>query len=77
MVFPFLIQLAIGLVLNVLAYLILPKPKGPKPPAVTDLESPTAENGRPIPVAFGTILIRSPNVIGWADKSYKKKKVKA
>ena len=56
MVFPFLIQLAIGIVLNVLAYLILPKPKGPKPPAVSDLETPTADAARPIPVVFGTIL---------------------
>jgi len=77
MPFPFLVQLAIGLVLNVLAYLILPKPKGPKPPAVKDLESPTAEIGRPIPVVFGTMLVQSPNNIGWRDKSYRKKKVKA
>ena len=76
MVFPFLIQLAIGIVLNVLAYLILPKPKGPKPPAVSDLETPTADAARPIPVIFGTILLRGPNVIGWADKALQKKKVK-
>jgi predicted phage tail protein len=63
----FLYQLAVGLVLNIIAYLLMPKPKGPKPNEVKDLEAPTAEAGRPIPVAFGDITISGVNVIFYAE----------
>lgn len=65
---PFLVQLLIGIALNVVGYLLMPKPKGPKPEAVKDQEAPTAESGRPIPVIFGSITIQSPNLLDWYDK---------
>lgn len=65
---PFLVQLVIGIALSYVAYLLAPKPKAPKPPAVKDLENPTAEAGRPIPVVFGSVTISSLNNLGYWDK---------
>lgn len=57
--------------------LLQPKAKQPKPDAVQDLEDPTADAGRPIPVAFGTIMIKGLNVLHFGDKSRKREKITA
>lgn len=77
MVAGWLIALAISLAIQIVAYIIMPKPKSPKPEAAKDLESPSAEAGRPIPVIFGTVLIKGPNVLWFGDKSTRTFKVKA
>lgn len=64
-----LIPFLIGLALNVIAYLLMPKPKGPKLAAVKDLESPTSEAGRETPVVFGTMTVKSPNCLWSGEKS--------
>lgn len=64
----FFTQLLVGVALMVLAFLIMPKPKQEKPEASRDLENPTAEAGRPIPVVFGTIEVKGGNVIDYMDK---------
>lgn len=56
--------------------LLTPKPKTPKPEAVKDLEDPTAEAGRPIPVVFGTITVKGLNVIWFGNKALRTYKVK-
>jgi hypothetical protein len=61
--------LAVGLAINVVAYLILPKAKAAKPAAATDMEDPTAEAGRPMPVPFGTITIKGSNLLWYGEKS--------
>lgn len=56
--------------------LLVPKVKKTKPDALKDLENPTAEAGRPIPVVFGTITVKGLNVLWYGDKSlrtYKRK----
>lgn len=63
------IPLLIGLALNIIAYLLLPKAKKPKPPAATDLDDPTAEAGRPVPVVFGTLTVKSGNILWFGDKT--------
>jgi len=68
MALPFLTQLLIGIVLNVAGYLLMPKPKGPKPPAVEEQERQTAESGKPIPVIFGSMTVESANLLGEFDK---------
>ena len=65
--FSLLIQLAVALALNVIAYLLMPKPKGPQPPEIKDLEAPTAEAGRPIPVVFGDMTVKGVNVIFYSE----------
>lgn len=59
-----------------LSLLLAPKVKAPKPEAAKDLEDPTAEAGRPIPVVFGTITVKGLNLLWYGEKSqntYKKK----
>jgi len=62
------VQLLIGLALNIVAYLIMPKPKQDQPNEIKDLEDPTAEAGRPMPVVFGSILVKGLNVIDFSEK---------
>lgn len=66
---PLLAVIAITVALNVAAYLLTPKPKTPKPAAAQDLEAPTAEAGRPIPVVFGTKKVASANVLWFGEIS--------
>ena len=66
---PFLVQLLIAVVLMIVAYLIMPKPKQPKPQAATDADNPTAEAGREIPVIFGTVTMKGLNVLNFGWKS--------
>lgn len=61
------IQVAIGLAVGVVGYLLMPQPKRTKPPEARDLEAPTAEAGRPIPVIFGTLDIRGPNILWYGE----------
>jgi hypothetical protein len=69
--------IVVALAAVALNLLLAPKVKAPKPEAVKDLESPTAEAGRPIPVVFGTITVKGLNVLWYGDKSFVTKKVKA
>lgn len=74
MAFNFLFQVLFGLGLMILGYLLMPKPPKPKPPEATDLEGPTAEAGRPIPVIFGHIHIQSPNFLWYGDINHSRHK---
>lgn len=74
---PFLVQLLITLAIQVIAYALMPKPKAPKPEAAQDLQNPSAEAGRPIPVVFGTVTVKGVNIIWFGDKSIRTYKVKA
>lgn len=61
----------------VVSVLLRPKIKTPKPEATKDLESPTADAGRPIPVPFGSIMVKGINCLFSGDKSHKTFKVSA
>ena len=65
---PFLLQLAIGVGLQALGYLLMPKPKSEKTAEVSDMDNPTAEGGRPIPVVFGEIEVTGINIIHFGEK---------
>lgn len=69
-------MLIVSLIINVVAYMIMPKPKQAKPPAAQDMEDPVAEAGKPMPVVFGTILVKGLNVLWFGNKSIFKYKVK-
>lgn len=73
---PLLGQLALGVTLMVIAYLIMPKPKTPKP-EVRDLENPTADAGRPIPKIYGTKTVKGVNVLWYGEKTTRKYEVNA
>jgi hypothetical protein len=71
------VALLIGLVLNIVAYLIMPKPKTEKPEAAKDLDDPVAEAGKPLPVLFGTMTVKGLNCLWYGDKNMLTKKVRA
>lgn len=77
MALPLIAQLAIGVGLQILGFLLAPKPKQPKPPSTSDIEDPTSEAGRPIPVLFGSVTIQSPNNLGFWDKAISTRGAKA
>ena len=68
---PFLISTLIsmiaGLGLEIIGHLLMPKSKTDKA-EVQDMENPTAEAGRPIPVIFGEVEITGVNIIWYGEK---------
>ncbi|ERP95651.1 membrane protein [Labrenzia sp. C1B10] len=67
------VQLILGLALMIIGYILQPKPKAQKPAAATDLEGPTAEAGRPVPVPFGDITMVGGNYLWHGDKEMRKR----
>lgn len=63
------VSLIIAAVSLVLSELLRPKPdvQDAMPPGLGDFQFPTAVEGRPIPVVFGTCQLKGPNVIWWGD----------
>lgn len=59
--------LVVMLIAAVVAYATAPKPPTPKPPGLEDIDVPTAEEARPIPVVFGTVKVTGPNVVWYGD----------
>jgi hypothetical protein len=51
------------------AYATMPKPpsQSPPPAGLGDIKAPTAEEGREIPVLFGTRDLEGPNVVWYGD----------
>lgn len=66
-IFNIFIQIGLILVSSLISYALTPKPKPPKPAAITDFDVPTAEEGREIPVVFGEPWITGPNVLWFGD----------
>jgi hypothetical protein len=60
-----------NIVIGILSYAIqlalTPKPPNAKPKSLEDFQAPTAEEGREIPVVFGTADIADPNVTWYGD----------
>lgn len=71
------IPLLLALIVNVVAYLLAPKPKKQKPEAAKDLDNPTADASKPIPVVFGTMTVKGLNVLWYGDKGKRTLKVSA
>lgn len=73
----FAIMVAISIAISIVAYLLTPKPKAPKPGPAADLELPTADAGRPVPVVFGQVTIKGVNILWYGDSQVVEYKVKA
>lgn len=65
----FWISLLISLAFTVVGELLRPKPRfdTPKPSSLGDYRAPTADETRPIPVAYGTVRVTGPNAVWWGD----------
>lgn len=61
------VQLILLVVSYIVSAALAPKPPKPKPAALEDFDIPIAEQGRPIPVIFGTVLVTGPNVLWYGD----------
>ncbi|MFA5512983.1 MAG: hypothetical protein WC313_11100 [Candidatus Kapaibacterium sp.] len=59
--------IAVFVVALVVAYAYAPKPQSQPPAGLGDVKVPTAEEGREIPVLFGTRHIEGPNVVWYGD----------
>lgn len=57
------IAAVIFVVALVVAVAMMPKPQSQPPAGLGDIKAPTAEEGREIPVLFGTRDIEGPNVV--------------
>ncbi len=76
MILPWIAQILVAFAMQVLSYVLTPKPKGPKPEAVQQAENPTASADRPIPKLWGSGRISETNVLGFWDKSTRQYKIK-
>lgn len=74
---PWWLIIVAAVALVALSLILMPKPKAPKPDIAKDLDDPTAEAGKPIPVVFGTITVKGLNCLWFGDKSMVTYKVKA
>lgn len=63
----FIFYLAVIIVSSFIQAALAPKPPSPRPAAIEDFDVPTAEQGRPLPVIFGTVLVTGPNVLWYGD----------
>lgn len=62
-----LINIVFGLAAFALNLVLTPKPQDAKPASLGDFKAPTAEEGREIPVLFGTRELVAPNVVWYGD----------
>ena len=53
----------------IISYALAPKPSKPVPASLEDFDIPHADEGRPIPVVFGTVTVTGPNVLWYGDLS--------
>lgn len=67
--FNFMVQIGLVIVSAIIQSALTPKTKPPKPAAMEDVEAPMAEEGVEIPVIFGTVWQRGPNVLWYGDMS--------
>ena len=59
-------QIAIAVVSAVLSFALQQRSQQDPPPELAeDVEIPTPENGKPIPVLFGRKKIKNPNVVNY------------
>jgi hypothetical protein len=66
-------EIIIYAIVLVLTVVLMPKVGGAdaqKPASLADIDAPTAEPGRPIPVVFGLVLLKSANVVWYGDLDY-------
>lgn len=63
-----LVQLAIAVVLTLASLLLAPKPAKRQPSELEDFKTPTSKEDDPVPVVFGTVWMRAPNVLSSAEK---------
>lgn len=64
-------NIIIAIAAYALQLVLAPKPQNAKPKSLEDFSAPTAEEGREIPVGFGTVDFADPNVTWYGDLARK------
>lgn len=59
-----------AVIVIIVAIALQPKPPETKPASLSDVDAPTAEQGKPIAKVFGTYVIQSPNIVWYGDLAY-------
>lgn len=75
--FTMIVMAVIAITMAVISYALMPSPKSAQHSATQDLENPTAEAGRPIPVVFGTLTVKSGNILWFGEKGKREFEVDA
>lgn len=61
-------QFFVGVGIALLSSFVLrPRPETRPPAGLSEIQAPTAEDGREIPVLFGCRYLRGPNVVWYGD----------
>lgn len=68
--------LLVAVALETVAYLLMPKPKKTSQ-AAQDIQFPTADASRPLPVVFGSMTITGTNILWYGEVSSQQRDVKA
>ena len=66
--------LVYAIIVVVLAVALSPKTPGQKPASLSEIDVPTAEEGKPIAKVFGRRVVQSPNIVWYGDLGYNKVK---
>ena len=53
----------------VIGQLLRPKVQKPSASGISDVDIPTATEARPVPIGYGTFLVKAPNVLWFGDRS--------
>ena len=64
-------------VVVILAVALQPRTPGAKPANLSEINVPTAKQGKPIPKVFGKRILQSPNIVWYGDMGYNKVKGKS
>ncbi len=65
------VALAVSLALQVVAYILSPKPEGPQNATAGRLDVPHPPMGEEIPVVFGKVWVKDAGVIYYGNKDLK------
>jgi len=70
-----IVSIIITVISAILSAVLAPgPPPPPKPSSIDDINAPTADDGRPIPVVFGDVLVAGPNVVWYGQLSWTERK---
>ena len=62
---------AMAVAASVISYIFIPKPKPPTIDSqIKDMEAPTADAGRPVPVVFGTVTVKGVNFLWYGRNNF-------
>lgn len=71
------VAIVLAVIAIIAAFVLRPGPPEPQPPAeLEDFNVPIASKSDPIPVVFGTCILKSPNVVWYGDLKVEKIKDK-